>query len=157
MSERLDKAMETLHARVFLNATPTMQELDLLIASQEYLVDLTMDSESLSTIENFTFLDGVLTYTGANPIGIEFVGATTIKASKVATVSLMSYVNGALSTSTDYPFTSAGSQGPFNSTSIKTISNGDTIEVRAASDSANTTITFISYKLKYSGYQHAVL
>lgn len=152
MSISLSEAMENNHAHISLIAEPTNQTLLLVNAGQEYLVDLTVNTDVTVHAEKFTFASGILTYTGTNVIENHFVGDAVLKSDKNATVILTSYVNGEVTTSTDFVFASANSQGSFSSNSIIPIENGHTIQIKAQSNTANTLLTFVSWKLSYSGY-----
>lgn len=153
MSIRLCTALDNLHARISLIAEPVGQTLDLVTAEQEYDVALSMNAARIAEAEKFTFSAGTTTFTGTLNLECQFVGDAVLQSGKAATVTLTSYVNGAESTSTDFVFNNAGDQGSFSSNSFFNMDPSDTILVKAKSDTANTTITFVSYKVQYSGYE----
>jgi hypothetical protein len=153
MSINLCEAMDINHGRISLIAEPTDQTLALITAGQEYDVALTMSAARVAEAEKFTFSAGTTTYTGSFPLECQFVGDAVLSSDKSARVTLTSYVNGVATTATDFDFQNAGDQGSFSSNSIYNLPAGDEILVKAKSDTANTTITFKSYKVQYSGYQ----
>lgn len=157
MTKTLAQGMQNLHARISLIAEPVLQTLDLVNAGQEYVVNLTMNAARLAEAENFSFLNGVTTFNGNSTLENQFIGDAVLQANKAGTVTLTSYVDATATTSTDFIFNNAGDQGSFSSNSIFDLPAGCQIQVKAKSDTANTTITFVSYKVQYTGYMHAGL
>jgi hypothetical protein len=149
---KLATALENLHCLAALVADPTGQTLALTNAGQEYLIDLTMQAYGLAQLQNFTFANGLLTFTGTSA-EITFNGDTVIQSDKAANITLTTYLNAVPVSTTPYSYHTINEKGNFSSNSAVTLVNGDVIKIVAESDVANTTLTFVQAKVTYDGYE----
>jgi len=96
-----------------------------------------LDSDNL---KDFTFSDGVFTYTGASGKKFLFNGAANISVDKACELTFGLYINTTLVTggTTPVDITSQNKKANIGIATIVTLNNGDEVRVKAKSDTATT-------------------
>lgn len=106
-------------------------------------------SQVVSVLKYFTAVSGLLTYNFTQKMFLRFVGDTGISVDKASTITFTLFKNGIPELSTKLGFVNPTKLGAMGVNGLCEVSQGDTIEIKATSDTIDTILTIDSLEFSF--------